>query len=146
MAKVVQYMLTTVGLMLLLSLVGLPTFSSALVNGILGTGGDITIFNGAFLLVGVSVTLSIILAFFALSQAMQSLLPGVFRPPESVFVATLCIPLLGWFVTDVWSVITLANSMGSFAGPVRALMILIFVPYTIAFMFSIVAYWRGNDI
>jgi hypothetical protein len=145
MAKVVQYVITSIGIMLLLGLVGAPTFTSTLLNSFFGSGGAIGILNGNFHLTNTGIAI-LVLGLLAFSTALIAFVSNVFRPSESVIVAVLSSTLFGLFVADIVSVISIADSFGALTIPIKALMILILLPYTAGFIMSLVAFWRGNDI
>ena len=155
MAKLVQFVITTIGIMLLLILVGIPTLSSQLLGLFLGFGtSDISVFKpltdlGApTIVIGGSVIFVMLMLALGFSASLAGFAVNVFRPTESVIIATICTMLLGIFVADFTAIMNIASPgiVGGLAYPLRALLILIFIPYAAAFILSIIAYWRGNDI
>ena len=144
MAKIVQFSITSIGIILLLATVGAPTFTSQMLNAFFNSGaqgvltGNFDLTNGGFI-----IGLGLVLAF---SAGLIAFVANVFRPDPSVIVAALVSALILWFSADMFSLIAMTSSFGILAAPMRVLFVLIFAVYEVGFITSAVAWWRGVDI
>ena len=154
MAKLIQYSISMIGIMLLLVLVGAPTLSSQLLGMMMGFGSTsgsifspITDLGTPTVVIGMSLIFGMIAAAFYFSAALSLFAVNVIRPAESVIIATVCTMLFGLFTADMTSIINLSSSLDAdVIGPARAILLLIFIPYAAGFLLSMIAFWRGNDI
>lgn len=142
MARIVTYTFIMAGLAMLLYLSGIQTaaFSSMLI------GMGITMGSSG---VSVSVLAPIIAAgllIFILGTATGTISVGIFtrQTTESGLIAGFASLLAGAMIIDFFSIISYFFAVAPAA--IAWIIALIFVPMTVAYVISIIQWWRGSDI
>ena len=136
MAKIFNYTVLLVGLLILLNFAGLPTASSELLK-MLGYNSLTGITSSTFYIEIIALLAAAVGGAIAI---------GIFtkQSTESIIVAPFAALLLAWSIADAVSIITYVNSFG--LAWLTFIMTLIFVPLIAGYFIAIVQWWRGNDI
>lgn len=149
MAKVFNFVLILMGLLLLLAFAGFPTAS----NHVLGSLGITTTSSAGIITdIGISnilgsILLVAIILIFTLSTATGgSVQIGTFviNTTDSRLVAALCASLIGFVEIDLYSVFNVAKSFG--IDWLTFLCGALIFPLMAAFGIALVQWWRGSDI
>lgn len=135
MSKVVNYMITSVGLLILLRLSGIINGSTSLLSWIgldtLTIGGFATssFVNSVSLIFGAGILATVVIGFFTTTKS------------ESFIVGTFAGGILTAMTSTIITIVNLASSYGY----VYYLVLMIFAPLWVGFLISLVNYWRGSD-
>lgn len=134
MSKVYNYMVMSVGIVLLLKLAGVPTGADSFLI-YLGLSGDISqISFGSYLLA--------IFAIFTVGAGAAIAISFITKSPsESYIVGTIASGILAIITSTFVSLISYTSDLGF----VYYIVYLIFVPLLIGFGIAIIQFWRGTD-
>lgn len=140
MAKIFTYIMVILGILTLLNVAGVSTYSSQLLTAIGFDDPSGFDASGFFLLV---------LAIFA-SAATVGIVVGYLTSgsPESYIVAGIASALTIWMGSDLVGIyFTVANEcpVGSGCGWIAKVFLILIIPLLGAFGISIIEWWRGSD-
>ena len=147
MAKVWKYVFISVTLIYLLKIAGLPTGTEAMTDllGLVfnsdGTVSEIGLTNSSFFnflfgSVGILITIA---------AATGAVIAGLLTraKPENIIVLPLITTVLVIFLQSFIGIMIYANSLGQTW--ISAIMFLLLLPFTLAFILALVDYFRGID-
>lgn len=139
MAKIFTYSMILVGIMVLANVMGLPTFTGQLLDGI-GYYANNPL-GGSFW--------QSILGIFILFAAVGTITVGIYtnKVSESFLVTSLCILIATASIGDMFSLMSYVSGICSAdcSWMIGAFKVVFFI-LIIGYLISIVQWWRGNDI
>ncbi len=147
MVKIWKYVVTSVGLIFLLKLAGLPTGTEAmlsLLGLVFGSNGEITSIttSDASLFTFIFGSAGILLTIAAATGAV---IAGLLTraKPENIILLPLATTVLVIFIQAAIGVMQYANSLGQ--GWISGIIFFFLLPYTTGFIIALAEFFRGTD-